>query len=270
MKKILTLFFVTIIVAVFVLLFLPTEVQANHAWNNYHWARTSNPFTVRIGNNVSSQWKPYLDGAAYSWNRSSMLESPVVSGGTSPFQCKPTTAHVQVCSAAYGDTGWLGLAQLYVSGDHITKATVKLNDTFFANARFNTPSWRNLVMCQEIGHALGLNHQDENFGNSPLGTCMDYSSNPDPNQKPNMHDYYQLVYIYHYHKDRTVASDTTSLAEVTSLAGENSFNQPSEWGKLVKGGDASLASGGTNQVASYERDFGGGQKLHTIVIHTAK
>ena len=29
--------------------------HATHSWGAYHWARTSNPFTVKLGTNVSSQ-----------------------------------------------------------------------------------------------------------------------------------------------------------------------------------------------------------------------
>jgi hypothetical protein len=29
---------------------------ADHWWGGYHWARTSNPFTLKVGDNVSSTW----------------------------------------------------------------------------------------------------------------------------------------------------------------------------------------------------------------------
>ena len=29
---------------------------ANHSWGGYHWARTSNPFTLEVGNNLSSNY----------------------------------------------------------------------------------------------------------------------------------------------------------------------------------------------------------------------
>jgi len=30
---------------------------ANHSWGGYHWARTANPFTVKLGNNLTtSEW----------------------------------------------------------------------------------------------------------------------------------------------------------------------------------------------------------------------
>jgi hypothetical protein len=53
-----------------------------------------------------------------------------------------------------------------------------------------------MVTCQEIGHTFGLDHQDENFNNANLGTCMDYTMNPGSNQQPNQHDYDDLKKIY--------------------------------------------------------------------------
>jgi hypothetical protein len=38
----------------------PTGSSANHQWGNYHWARTSNPFTIKLGDSVSSGWDIYL------------------------------------------------------------------------------------------------------------------------------------------------------------------------------------------------------------------
>ncbi|KXK10914.1 MAG: hypothetical protein UZ22_OP11002000542 [Microgenomates bacterium OLB23] len=61
-------------------------------------------------------------------------------------------------------------------------------------------------MCQEIGHVLGLDHQDEAFDNTPMGTCMDYSSEPNPNQYPNQHDYDMLASLYsHFDSTTTLA-----------------------------------------------------------------
>ena len=33
--------------------FAAPAALANHSWGGYHWARTSNPFTVKLGDNVS-------------------------------------------------------------------------------------------------------------------------------------------------------------------------------------------------------------------------
>ena len=37
-----------------------TVVYATHSWGSYHWARTLNPFTLKLGDNVSSIWDAYL------------------------------------------------------------------------------------------------------------------------------------------------------------------------------------------------------------------
>jgi hypothetical protein len=50
------------------------------------------------------------------------------------------------------------------------------------------------VTCQELGHNVGLHHQDENFNNTSLYSCMDYQD--PPFAYPNDHDYYQLELIY--------------------------------------------------------------------------
>jgi hypothetical protein len=60
-------------------------------------------------------------------------------------------------------------------------------------------------MCQEIAHDFGLAHQDETFNNPNLGSCMDYTSDPDgppSNEHPDAHDLLQLQTIY-AHLDTT-------------------------------------------------------------------
>src|SRR5262249_8331454 len=138
-----------------------------------------------------------------------VLDTIVVPGQTNSRNCRPKSGTVQVCNNTYGNNGWLGIAQIWVSGSHITQGTVKLNDTYFNTPDYNTTAWRQLVACQEIGHTFGLDHQDENFSNPNLGTCMDYTNDPDgtiygqlDNTHPNQHDYDELVTIYS-HKDST-------------------------------------------------------------------
>jgi hypothetical protein len=31
---------------------LPITLWASHSWNGFHWARTRNPFTLKLGNNA--------------------------------------------------------------------------------------------------------------------------------------------------------------------------------------------------------------------------
>ena len=188
---------------------------ASHSWGNYHWARTSNPFTLKVGDNVDAKWDAYLDGAIADWSASSVLDLTEVAGSARPKNCRPTSGRIEACNARYGNTGWLGIAQIWASGSHITQAVTKVNDTYFNTPTYDTPAWRRLVMCQEIAHDFGLDHQDENFSNANLGSCMDYTSDPDgppSNEHPNQHDYDQLVTIYsHLDSSTTISSSITAL-----------------------------------------------------------
>jgi hypothetical protein len=239
-------------------LFPSTSVSANHSWGNYHWARTANPFTLKVGDNVSSAWDTYLDGAISDWNQSTVLDLVEVAGGSRK-NCRPTNGRIEACSARYGNNGWLGLAQIWANGSHITQATTKVNDTYFETPTYNTPAWRRLVMCQEIAHDFGLDHQDENFDNSNLGTCMDYTSDPDgppSNEHPNSHDFQQLVTIY-THLDSFNSYDTSNpmppgFANANVHAVEN-------WGEKIH-------ESADGRSALYVRDFGDGFKIFTHVF----
>jgi hypothetical protein len=241
-------------VTVVAALVVPSAASANHSWGGYHWARTSNPFTLMVGDNVSGAWDSYLGTTSADWSVSTVVDMSIVAGATKPRPCKATSGRVEVCNAAYGGTGWLGVAQIWVSGSHITQGTVKVNDTYFNTASYNTPAWRNLVMCQEVGHTLGLDHQDEDFNDANLGTCMDYTADPESNQHPNQHDYDELESIY-AHLD-----STTTLSSATLPGARGTFDTPGEWGRLVSGSED------RHSVAVYERDLGASQRVVTFVI----
>lgn len=235
--------------------------SANHAWGNYHWARTANPFSLRLGDNVGGPWDAALASASTDWSMSSVLNTYIVAGKSVPSTCAGSTGRVEVCNYVYGSTGWLGIAQIYASGSHITKGTVKLNDTYFNTPTYNTTAWRNLVTCQEVGHTFGLAHQDENFYNANLGTCMDYTTNPLSNQHPNAHDYAELVTIYS-HVDGTSTVGGAGAATAAQGPGPmdgRDFSRPSQWGQLKK-----RSRDGAREI--YERDFGNGQHLVTHVF----
>lgn len=223
--------------------------QESHSWGNYHWARSSNPFTLDLGDNVTSSWDSYLATASTDWSKSTVLDTRVVAGAASTKRCKPTAGRAEVCNASYGRNGWLGIAQIWASGDHITQGVVKMNDSYFNSAPYNTTAWKNLVMCQEVGHIFGLDHQDENFNNQPLGTCMDYSNDPNPNQHPDQHDYEQLQAIYG-HSDGNAAQG----------GGGHGNNNADDWGELVESSE-----GGHKAV--YVKHLGNGTRIVTHVLY---
>ncbi len=230
---------------------------ASHSWGTYHWARTANPFKLKTGDNVDAKWDAYLDTAIGDWNKSTVLDLLKVAGGSNPRNCRPTSGRIEVCNSTYGSNGWLGLAQIWASGSHITQAVSKLNDTYFNTAKYDKPEWRRLVMCQEIAHDFGLDHQDEAFDNTNLGSCMDYTSNPlgpPSNEHPNAHDYEQLEkFIYGGHLDSTTTISQTSRGAAASQIDHGQF------GQLIRS-----TNGGRTEL--YVLDLGNDEKVFTHVI----
>ncbi|MBI3742466.1 MAG: hypothetical protein HY257_12025 [Chloroflexi bacterium] len=243
----------------FLIAALPATVSASHSWNGYHWARTINPFTLKLGNNTSGTWTNLLTTASSDWSQSTVLDTVVVAGGTNPKSCRPTSGQDQVCSTSYGNTGWLGLAQIWITGGvHITQGTVKLNDYYFGNSTYayNNEAEKLHVVCQEVGHTFGLAHQDET--GISLNTCMDYYHNTNnldtQSTHPNQHDYDELVTIY------TPLDTFTTVGSSSATkpgAANDDFDAPEQWGKVVEENP---------RYAVYERDFGNGNKLVTRVI----
>ena len=244
MRKVLAVSVVAVAFAVFV-----GGANANHSWNGYHWARTSNPFTIKLGDNVSGLWDDMLRTASSDWSQSNVLDTTVVAGGTRAKNCRPTSGRVEVCSASYGNTGWLGVAQIWISGGtHITQGTVKNNDYYFGSSSYayNNTAEMQHVICQEIGHTFGLDHQDES--GISLNTCMDYyhntSASDTKSTHPNQHDYDELATIYsHLDTSTTIGANAGFLPDaVPSFAPANRVSE-----------------------SVYRTDFGGGRALVTYV-----
>jgi len=233
---------------------------ATHAWSTYHWQKGSGPLDMPIGDNVDSRWEPYLATAIEDWNKSTVIAAPAYSTGfTSPRRCAPVANRIEVCNAKYGQTGWLGIAQIWLSNGHITQGITKLNDTYFDTAKYNTPSWRALVTCQEIGHDYGLGHQDEDFGNADMETngvqtCMDYTNLPAGNEHPNGHDYDQLASIYNHSEG--AAATTVARSTQSEAAGGDT---PSDWGRAI-----AFTRDGRPHV--FERTTASGRKMITHVF----
>jgi hypothetical protein len=205
------------------------SASANHSWNGYHWARTANPFTINLGDNVNGLWDGMLATASSDWSKSNVLDTAVVAGGTRPKPCKATSGRVEVCSASYGNTGWLGVATIWLTGGvHIVQGTVKNNDYYFGNSTYayNNTAEMQHVICQEIGHTFGLDHQDES--GISLNTCMDYYHNTSASDTtstyPNSHDYQELSTIYtHTDSFTTVGAAPATRLVPTGAVGESRY-----------------------------------------------
>lgn len=196
--------------------------KANHSWGNYHWAHTSSPFTLRLGDNLkSSSWKGHLSQSSSDWNSGNTPLLTSIIAGTANKRCSMVAGTTQVCNGTYGNNGWLGLASINLTGGvHITQGTAKMNDTYFNTATYNNPNEKLHVMCQEVAHTFGLDHQSTD--GSSQNSCMDYFSNTGANAtstlstKPNKHDFDQLKLIYG-HLDSFNSSFGNVAASAASL-----------------------------------------------------
>jgi hypothetical protein len=208
---------------------VPQAVRADNSWGNYHWARTANPFTVKVVDSNTSNWDVALSTAIGDWDQSSVMDVVKEAGDDSTRtrkQCRMVRGKIRSCNASYGFNGWLGLASINISGSHITQATSKMNDSYLNSGSYTSTN-RQHVMCQEIGHGFGLDHQDES--GADLNTCMDYSNQLD-NPTPNQHDYQQLETIYS-HLD---SSNTIAGLFVSSNSFDEDPDDPKNWGQLVR------------------------------------
>ena len=238
MKRFLSGFLITLAIPSVMFAQRAIDTQS-HSWNGYHWARTANPFTLKLGDNLtSSDWKGHLSQTSGDWNALNTPVRTTIVPGTSSKRCSMVAGTTQVCNGTYGNNGWLGLASINVSGSHITQGTAKMNDTYFNTATYNNKNEREHVMCQEVAHTFGLGHQDES--GASLNTCMDYFSNTGANAgstvstKPNAHDKDELNTIYsHLDSTTTVANIwDVAAASVAKMPGDLLANA-GQWGTAI-------------------------------------
>jgi len=248
---------------------VPAISSATNSWGGYHWARTTPQFTLKTGDNLTTaNWKGQLAQASSDWNSPTLFgatSTPLLTaivGGKANRRCSMVAGTTQVCNGSYGTNGWLGLASINVTGDgHITQGSAKMNDTYFATATYNNPNERRHVMCQEVAHTFGLDHQSTD--GSSQNTCMDYFSNTGANAgsalstTPNTHDFDELNLVY-AHLD-----GTTTVAAMAALAASASdvTDDPASWGNLI-------SQSPNGRSSTYERGNSDGSKTVTHVYWT--
>jgi hypothetical protein len=264
-------------------------------WGGYHW-KNGQSRTIQINTAVSGEWtrdpaaggENYIQGAFDDWDEQATggkspldLTGPVVSAAN-PKTCKAIPDQVLVCNAKYGFTGWLGIASVWPDAEkHITKATTKLNDSYFASGKYNTPAWRRLVSCQEVGHDFGLGHQNEVFDNENVGSCMDYTNAPaggivggfnygPSNERPHISDW-DLLKSRIYGANENHATTTNFAVRTLGQSGRSlpaaaadadiPGDGPAQWGRAIH-----FDAKGRPDV--FERDVGGGVRKVTHVFWT--
>ncbi|MBI2391245.1 MAG: hypothetical protein HYV09_16770 [Deltaproteobacteria bacterium] len=176
----------------------------SHSWSTYHWEIAGKPFPLSVGENLTTtNWEGHLATTVADWN-GSVVQMSIVPGGAK--NCRPTGGRVEVCNRKYGFNGWLGLAQVWLYAGHIYQAVVKVNDSYFLTTTYNNENAKLHVMCQEVGHVLGLDHQHGDARSCMNGAGLFEGAYAHPDS----HDLQQLGTIYsHVHETSTATAATT-------------------------------------------------------------
>ena len=154
-----------------------TVASADHAWGVYHWQ--SDKLSPTVVNKVTSNLYNVPAGVE-EW--ANLVGTPIT-----PELTAGKKGDITVTEAF--SPFWLGLARIYLDENgHITKGEVKLNTRLLL--RYGADA-ADHVLCQELGHVLGLNHN-----RGELDTCMNDQAWLGSAMSPNAHDLAQLIDIY--------------------------------------------------------------------------
>jgi hypothetical protein len=186
-----------VILAAAVLLGTLSVATADHQWGSYHWERPdSDPLALNVGDNHDvydvygngsylADWRAIFQDVIAHWG-----PTPAGYGGAylSVGRVAGSDGDIKSYNDNYGNTGWLGLASIWVTrgkNKHIARGESKVNEYYIADYDpsyiwFDEPHEWQHVMCQEIGHTLGLDH-------IIAETCMN-TAKPLLNPTPNDHD----------------------------------------------------------------------------------
>jgi len=168
---------------------------ADHSWDGNHWA-SSDLSPTAVDKTSSSLYD--VPAAVQEWAALGTAIQPAITGGS--------TGDITVSEGF--SVFWLGQARIWIENGHITKGEVKLN-TRLISGYAGAAAVADHVLCQELGHILGLDHnRDGAVGGSPDDTCMNDAGHLGEYTTPNGHDTGQLNLIYDGHEDATGGDST--------------------------------------------------------------
>jgi hypothetical protein len=162
---------------------LASPALATHSWSVYHFPSDNLSPTVTGETSLTVVSDVVGDWAGLDTN-------------IQPGHAASGNGDIKVV-AKRGNPNWIGLAQIKIdSAGHILEGKVTLNSAYanYNNGNGIANIWKH-VLCQEVGHILGLQH-------SPEDTCMnDAFETLGMYTTPGDHDAQQLNIIYDGHDD---------------------------------------------------------------------
>ena len=174
--------------AIGVLLFGATVASADHSWNNYHFPTYN--LSLTVADDTSSELYDVTSAVA-EWSGR---------GTDSPTMIVDANSKGDITVKEAFSPFWLGQARIFIDGGHITKGEVKLNTRLLDSYEVQYPGASDHVLCQELGHVLGLGHnRDGDPGGLPDDSCMNDQGHLGEYTEPNDHDTEQLNAIYDGH-----------------------------------------------------------------------
>ena len=164
-------------IAVGVLFVLSTTAFASHSWNDYHWAGDGTTVSPTVVDDTSSSLYDVTAGVDEWAGLGTRIQPTITTASKGNITVKEAFSPF-----------WYGLARIFVEDGHITKGEVKLNTRLLASKGEDAADH---VLCQELGHVLGLGHNRDS-----LTTCMNDTATLGSATSPNTHDTQQLTSIY--------------------------------------------------------------------------
>lgn len=158
---------------------------ANHRWGCYRYPDGAIGVWVPEGNDYTNIFMEEIFWDADSWGSSTHLALTRIPDWKM-FDLDTVNAYW----GTFGETGWLGLAIIYLYSDGCTISVGQalLNLTYLDNGNYSRTNKKH-VACQEVGHLFGLDHNRQ-----ASDTCMNDTLLTAP--QPNAHDRDLINSIY--------------------------------------------------------------------------
>lgn len=225
---------------------------ASSQFNGARWETNGRGLSLELGSELDNGWDSYLNRSANEWSQSRDVNLRVAGSGGNT--CQMERGRVEVCNGTYRNDRWLGLTIADIDGNrNIYRALVLMNDYYFDQNSYDRSDAKRHTMCQEVGHAMGLDHRYSK-------TCMnDREIFGRAYDSPSNADYDRLADLY---DGRNRSASTADAARTAPAADTPEPVDPA----FVEDVVAEVEARGEDATTAVE-DLGGGRKR---IIHITR